>query len=101
MGLFGFGKKAEKAQEPSTFAGRVDKFWAEFSGVIDEIKADLAAEEFEKAMQKTDEKLRISRGYETPIILAKLHQKRHAKAARGQNALHARKAARAARYRRT
>ena len=59
MGLFGFGKKAEKAQIPSTFAGRVDKFWAEFSGVIDEIKADLAAEEFEKAMRKTDEKLRI------------------------------------------
>ena len=59
MGLFGLGKKAEKAQIPSTFAGRVDKFWAEFSGVIDEIKADLAAEEFEKAMQKTDEKLRI------------------------------------------
>ncbi|WP_298085483.1 hypothetical protein, partial [uncultured Campylobacter sp.] len=59
MGLFGFGKKAEKAQIPSTFAGRVDKFWAEFSGVIDEIKADLAAKEFEKAMQKTDEKLRI------------------------------------------
>ena len=59
MGLFGFGKKAEKAQEPSTFAGRVDKFWAEFSGAIDEIKADLAAEEFEKAMRKTDEKLRI------------------------------------------
>ena len=28
MGLFGFGKKAEKAQIPSTFAGRVDKFWA-------------------------------------------------------------------------
>ena len=27
--------------------------------MIDEIKADLAAEEFEKAMQKTDEKLRI------------------------------------------
>ena len=43
MGLFGFGKKAEKAQIPSTFAGRVDKFWAEFSGAIDEIKADLAA----------------------------------------------------------
>lgn len=59
MGLFGFGKKAEKAQIPSTFAGRVDKFWTEFSGVIDEIKADLAAKEFEKAMQKTDEKLRI------------------------------------------
>lgn len=59
MGLFGFGKKAEKAQIPSTFAGRVDKFWAEFSGVIDEIKADLAAKEFEKAMQKTDEKLLI------------------------------------------
>ncbi len=59
MGLFGLSKKAEKSQEPSTFAGRVDKFWAEFSGAIDEIKADLAAEEFEKAMQKTDEKLRI------------------------------------------
>ena len=59
MGLFGLGKKAEKAQIPSTFAGRVDKFWAEFSGVVDEIKADLAAKEFEKAMQKTDEKLRI------------------------------------------
>lgn len=59
MGLFGFGKKAEKAQIPSTFAGRVDKFWTEFSGVIDEIKADLAAKEFERAMQKTDEKLRI------------------------------------------
>ncbi len=59
MGLFGLGKKAEKAQIPSTFAGRVDKFWAEFSGVIDEIKADLAAKEFEKAIQKTDEKLRI------------------------------------------
>ena len=27
--------------------------------MIDEIKADLAAEEFEKAMQKIDEKLRI------------------------------------------
>ena len=59
MGLFGLSKKAEKAQEPSTFADRVDKFWAEFSGAIDEIKADLAAKEFEKAMQKTDEKLRI------------------------------------------
>ena len=59
MGLFGSGKKSEKAQEPSTFAGRVDKFWAEFSCAIDEIKADLAAEEFEKAMRKTDEKLRI------------------------------------------
>ena len=59
MGLFGLGKKAEKVQEPSTFADRVDKFWAEFSGAIDEIKADLAAEEFEKAMRKTDEKLRI------------------------------------------
>ena len=59
MGLFSFGKKAEKAQIPSTFAGRVDKFWAEFSGMVDEIKADLAAEEFEKAMRKTDEKLRI------------------------------------------
>ncbi len=59
MGLFGLSKKAEKAQIPSTFAGRVDKFWAEFSGAIDEIKADLAAEEFEKAMRKTDEKLRI------------------------------------------
>lgn len=59
MSLFDFDKKAKKAQIPSTFAGRVDKFWAEFSGVIDEIKADLAAEEFEKAMQKTDEKLRI------------------------------------------
>lgn len=59
MGLFGLSKKAEKAQEQSTFAGRVDKFWAEFSGMVDEIKADLAAEEFEKAMRKTDEKLRI------------------------------------------
>ncbi|WP_298063023.1 hypothetical protein [uncultured Campylobacter sp.] len=59
MGLFSSEKKAEKAQIPSTFAGRVDKFWAEFSGMVDEIKADLAAEEFEKAMQKTDEKLRI------------------------------------------
>ena len=52
MGLFGFGKKAEKAQEPSTFAGRVDKFWAEFSGAIDEIKADLAAEEFERRCER-------------------------------------------------
>ena len=59
MGLFGLSKKAEKAQEPSTFADRVDKFWAEFSCAIDEIKADLAAEEFEKAMRKIDEKLRI------------------------------------------
>ena len=59
MSLFDFSKKAKKAQIPSTFAARVDKFWAEFSGVIDEIKADLAAKEFEKAMQKTDEKLRI------------------------------------------
>ena len=59
MSLFDFDKKAKKAQIPSTFAGRVDKFWAEFSGVIDEIKADLAVKEFEKAMQKTDEKLRI------------------------------------------
>lgn len=59
MGLFGLSKKAEKAQGSSTFAGRVDKFWTEFSGMVDEIKADLAAEEFEKAMRKTDEKLRI------------------------------------------
>ena len=95
MGLFSFDKKAKKTQIPSTFAGRVDKFWAEFSGVIDEIKADLAAEEFEKAMQKTDEKLRIclaepyfmtgsgadSRGYEAPPLLAKLYQKRYAQAA--------------------
>ena len=59
MSLFDFDKKSKKARIPSTFAGRVDKFWAEFSGMVDEIKADLAAKEFEKAMRKTDEKLRI------------------------------------------
>ena len=53
MGLFGFGKKVD------TFADRVDKFWAGFASVVDSIRADLEAKEFEAAMQKANEKLKI------------------------------------------
>ncbi|MCD8212574.1 MAG: hypothetical protein LUC34_00700 [Campylobacter sp.] len=53
MGFFNFKK------EKSNFAQRADKFWSEFAAVIDEIKSDLDAKEYETAMQKVDEKLKI------------------------------------------
>ncbi|WP_445142372.1 hypothetical protein [Campylobacter sp.] len=43
----------------SSFAANVDKFWAEFEKSVDEIKADLKAQNFEEAMKKTDQKLKF------------------------------------------
>lgn len=51
--MFNFGKKH------SNFADRVSSFWLEFGKIVDDIKVDLEAQEYEKARQKVEEKLKI------------------------------------------